>query len=96
LLLVQPAAAQTLFTDVAEQFGLSIRNTRNVVSTNYDNDGFLDMFLTENRFSPRQIALFHNTGDDRFVDQTFSSRRISIVREAEPAPFSATRTMTAM
>ena len=53
LLLVQPAAAQTLFTDVAEQVGLSIWSARNVVFTNYDNDDFLDMFLTENRFSPR-------------------------------------------
>ena len=74
LLPVVPVAAQTLFTDVTEQVGLDAflgRSARNVVFVDYDNDGFQDVFITENKYYPRRIGLFHNTGDGRFVDQTF-------------------------
>ena len=81
LLLAGSAGAQPLFTDVTEQVGLQMftaRNARNVVFADYDNDGFQDVFLTENAVAhitqiitfPRRFGLFHNTGDGRFVDQT--------------------------
>ncbi|MBT4503213.1 MAG: T9SS type A sorting domain-containing protein [Gemmatimonadetes bacterium] len=74
-LLTGPVAAQTLFTDVTEQVGLDAfigRSARNVVFVDYDNDGFQDVFVCENRYTtPRRSGLFHNTGDGRFVDQTF-------------------------
>ena len=74
LLLASQLPAQTLFTDVTEEVGLDAfpgHSARNVVFVDYDNDGHLDVFFTENAFSPRRIGLFHNTGDGRFVDQTF-------------------------
>jgi len=73
LLLAVPATAQTLFTDVTEEVGLDAfpgRSARNVVFVDYDNDGFQDVFITENKFS-RYIGLFHNAKDGRFEDQTF-------------------------
>jgi len=72
-LLAGPVAAQTLFTDVTEQVGLDAflgRDARNVVFVDYDNDGFQDLFVCENRYEPRRSGLFHNTGDGRFEDQT--------------------------
>jgi len=74
LLVIRSANTQPLFTDVTEPVGLEAfpgRNARNVVFVDYDNDGFQDVFITENRSSARRIGLFHNTGDGRFVDQTF-------------------------
>jgi hypothetical protein len=74
LLLAVPVAGQTLFTDLTEQVGLdafSGEEARNVVFVDFDNDGLQDVFITENEFSPRRIALYHNTGDGRLVDQTF-------------------------
>ena len=73
-LLAGPVAAQTLFTDMTEQVGLDAflgRSGRNVVFVDYDNDGFQDLFICENRYEPRRSGLFHNTGDGRFEDQTF-------------------------
>ncbi len=72
LLRLGPAAAQTLFTDVTDQVGLDIWSARNVAFCDYDNDGFQDVFLTENNpTGVRHVALFHNTGNGLFVDQTF-------------------------
>ena len=74
LLLTGMGEAQTLFTDVTGQVGLDAflgRDARNVVFVDYDNDGFQDVFITENRSSARRIGLFHNTGDGRLEDQTF-------------------------
>ena len=76
LLLASAAQAQSFFTEVTEQVGLEKfgNHARNIVFVDYDNDGFLDVFLTENRtpFSggPRRIGLFHNTGEGQFVDRT--------------------------
>ena len=73
LLLAAPVGAQTLFTDITEQVGLDAfdgRSARNVVFVDYDNDGFQDLFISENRRSGRQIGLFHNTGDGRSVNLT--------------------------
>jgi len=74
LLPAVPIAAQTLFTDVTEQVGLDAFlgiEARNLVFVDYDNDGFQDVFITENVFSARRTGLFHNTGNGRLVDQTF-------------------------
>jgi len=74
LLWARSGIGETFFTDVTEQVGLHEfpgRSARNVVFVDYDNDGFQDVFITENRYSTRRIGLFHNTGDGRFVDQTF-------------------------
>jgi len=74
LLLAVPLAGQTLFTDVTEQTELGAfvgEEARNVVFVDFDNDGFQDVFITENEFSPRRIALYHNTGDGGLEDQTF-------------------------
>ena len=73
LLLAEAGEAQ-IFTDVTEESGLQVfpgRSARNVVFVDYDNDGFQDVFITENEFFPRRIGLYHNTGNGRFVDQTF-------------------------
>lgn len=73
LLLVSAGGAQTLFTDVTEQVGLQVfpgDHARNIVFVDYNNDGLLDVCITENR-PARRIGLFRNTGDGRFVDQTF-------------------------
>ncbi len=74
LLLAGAAGAQTFFTDVTKEVGLQgfIRgHARNLVFADYDNDGFQDVFISENNFNPRRIGLFHNSGDGRLVDQTF-------------------------
>ena len=74
LLLAGSGESQTLFTDVTERVGLQVfpgRSAANLVFVDYDNDGFQDVFIAENRFFPRRVGLFHNTGDGRFVDQTF-------------------------
>ena len=74
LLLPSVGETQTLFTDVTEQVGLDAflgLNARNVVFVDFDNDGFQDVCFTENRSSARRIGLFRNTGNGRFVDQTF-------------------------
>ncbi len=74
LLLAAAAGAQTFFTEVTEEVGLLVfpgEDARNLAFADYDNDGFQDVFITENRFSPRHIGLFHNTRDGRLVDQTF-------------------------
>jgi len=73
-LLAGPLAAQTLFTDVTEQVGLDAflgRSARSVAFVDFDNDGFQDVLILENEYSPRRIALYHNTGDGRLEDQTF-------------------------
>ena len=78
LLLVATAGAQTFFTDVTEEVGLDLfpgRQARNIVFVDYDNDGFQDLFITEDIIpaffnAPRRIGLFRNTGDGHFVDQT--------------------------
>ena len=60
-LLAGSGEAQTIFTDVTEQVGLDAfprRSARNVVFADYDNDGFQDVFLTDNEVSLRRIGCF--------------------------------------
>ena len=74
LLLAGAGGAQTFFTEVTEEVGLQgildEKEARGIVVFDYDNDGFQDLFVTENGRWDRRIGLFHNTGDGHFVDQT--------------------------
>ena len=72
LLLAGSVSAQTIFTEATEEIGIRLagRSARNIVFVDYDNDGLQDIFLGENTYFDRQIALFHNTGGGRSVDQT--------------------------
>ena len=72
LLTAGSGSAQPLFTEATEQLGIRLagRSARNLVFVDYDNDGLQDIFLGENTFADRQIALFHNTGGGRSVNQT--------------------------
>ena len=77
VLLANPSLAQTIFTEVTDEIGLrpfpgpNPRSARSVVFSDYNNDGFQDLFVTENRYSDRRISLFRNTGDGGLVDETF-------------------------
>ena len=77
LALAGPLAAQTLFTEVAEQTGLEGFRPypRDMTFVDYDNDGLQDVFLVGDGWypppqRPRQIGLFRNTGEGRFTDET--------------------------
>ena len=79
LLLAGAAGAQPFFTEVTEQVGLDLLplagvQPRNIVFVDYDNDGFRDLFVTDANLPfvgrSRQIGLYHNTGNGRFVDRT--------------------------
>jgi ASPIC and UnbV/FG-GAP-like repeat len=61
------------FTDVTEKAGLaSAENTYCGVWGDYDNDGFLDLFVTnagvDGQGAGNHNFLYHNTGDGRFTD----------------------------
>ena len=58
------------FTDVTEQAGLTTAGYGMGVATgDYDNDGFMDLFVTN--FGPS--ILYHNNGDGTFADVTRTS-----------------------
>jgi len=64
--------AQTFFTEVTEEVGISNFASRSAAFGDYDNDGWLDIFVSE---TPRavygsQMALWHNEGDGRFANYT--------------------------
>lgn len=66
-LVVSPDGTRTLrFTDVTDQAGLSAARGygMGITSGDYDNDGWVDLYLT--RFGPNQM--FRNRGDGTFVD----------------------------
>ena len=55
------------FTDVTERAGLALRSYgMGAAVADYDNDGFLDLFVT----GFGAAALFHNSGDGTFTDVT--------------------------
>src|SRR6185503_15438041 len=55
------------FTDVTDKSGVALRTYGMGAATgDYDNDGFLDLFVT----GFRAAALFHNNGDGTFADVT--------------------------
>jgi hypothetical protein len=55
------------FTDVAQEAGLSVeRDSRDVISFDYDNDGDLDIYAAG--VSPAVSSLYSNNGDGTFTD----------------------------
>lgn len=73
LLLAGPAVAQTLFTEVTEEaiVGRQTR-ARSIAFGDYDNDGWPDLFLAEDRAEITRIALYHNAGNGRFADHSMA------------------------
>src|SRR5262249_18359733 len=70
-LTIGPDGRRTLhFTDVTERAGVGLRAYgMGVAVGDYDNDGYLDLFVTA--FGP--ATLFHNNGDGTFTDVTKQS-----------------------
>ena len=68
---VEADGTRTLrFTDVTARAGVGLRAYgMGVAVGDYDNDGFLDLFVTA--FGP--VTLFHNNGDGTFTDVTQAS-----------------------
>src|SRR5262249_25167330 len=59
------------FTEVTDQAGVGITaNTWAAIWGDYDNDGYLDLFVTNSGDNPNNNAchLFHNNGDGTFTD----------------------------
>ena len=59
------------FTDVSIKSGLdSCTNGFAVIAGDYDNDGFVDLFVTRQGFYYGDCSLYHNNGDGTFTDVT--------------------------
>ena len=59
------------FTDVSVGSGLDgCINAFVVIAGDYDNDGFVDLFVTRQGFYYGNCALYHNNGDGTFTDVT--------------------------
>ncbi|MBS1859151.1 MAG: VCBS repeat-containing protein [Acidobacteria bacterium] len=59
------------FTDVSIESGLdTCVNGFSIVAGDYDNDGFVDLFVTRLGFYPGDGTLYHNNGDGTFTDVT--------------------------
>ena len=59
------------FTEVTDQAGVGIiGNTWTAVWGDYDNDGYLDLFVTNSGDNPKnnRCYLYHNNGDGTFTD----------------------------
>jgi hypothetical protein len=57
------------FTDISESSGISSnQRTRCVSMADYDNDGFLDLYVVTFGTSTPLNQLFHNNGDNTFTD----------------------------
>lgn len=71
LLSINPAYAQTIFTDVTETGGIlpfkaaSVYGS-GVAAADYDNDGDIDLFVTTNQETPNQ--LYKNLGNGKFEE----------------------------
>ena len=59
------------FTDVSIHSGLDeCVNSFGVSAADYDNDGFVDLFITRLGFYSGEAALYHNNGDGTFTNVT--------------------------
>ncbi len=59
------------FTDVSIESGLDrCVNSFAVIAGDYDNDGFVDLFITRLGFYSGDCVLYHNNGDGTFTDVT--------------------------
>jgi len=72
LLLSGPGEGQTFFTEVTDHAFLgTLFRARATTFGDFDNDGWPDLFLSQDRSSrPTRIALWHNEGNGRFADRT--------------------------
>ena len=62
------------FTDVSVGSGLDgCINAFVVIAGDYDNDGFVDLFVTRQGFYYGNCALYHNNGDGTFTDVTLQA-----------------------
>ena len=69
LLLFQalPSDAETFFTDVTAEIGVTLFDSRSLSVGDYDNDGWPDLFAAENRIAGR-VSLLRNEGDGSFTN----------------------------
>ena len=69
------------FTDVTEKAGLAgIGYSMGVAAGDYDNDGFVDLYVTG--FNCNQ--LFHNNGDGTFTDRTEKAGVSGVLKKGKP------------
>ena len=69
------------FTDVTEKAGLAgVGYSMGVAAGDYDNDGFVDLYVTG--FNCNQ--LFHNNGDGTFTDRTDKAGVSGVVKRSKP------------
>jgi enediyne biosynthesis protein E4 len=69
------------FTDVTERAGLAgVGYSMGVAAGDYDNDGFVDLFVTG--FNRNQ--LFHNNGDGTFTDRTEKAGVSGVQKKGKP------------
>jgi hypothetical protein len=69
------------FTDVTEKAGLAgVGYAMGVAAGDYDNDGFVDLYVTG--FNRNQ--LFHNNGDGTFTDRTEKAGVSGILKKGKP------------
>ncbi|RKU06689.1 hypothetical protein C6503_25625 [Candidatus Poribacteria bacterium] len=63
------------FTDVAEQAGIADpRGGWGSLFADYDNDGYLDLYITRSGWSgAAENTLYHNNGDGTFTDVTYTA-----------------------
>ncbi len=69
------------FTDVTEKAGLAgVGYSMGVAAGDYDNDGFVDLYVTG--FNCNQ--LFHNNGDGTFTDRTEKAGVSGVLKQGKP------------
>jgi hypothetical protein len=69
------------FTDVTEKAGLAgVGYSMGVAAGDYDNDGFVDLYVTG--FNCNQ--LFHNNGDGTFTDRTEKAGVSGVLKRSKP------------
>jgi hypothetical protein len=69
------------FTDVTERAGLAgVGYSMGVAAGDYDNDGFVDLYVTG--FNRNQ--LFHNNGDGTFTDRTGKAGVGGVLKQGKP------------
>ena len=69
------------FTDVTEKAGLAgVGYSMGVAAGDYDNDGFVDLYVTG--FNCNQ--LFHNNGDGTFTDRTEKAGVNGVLKQGKP------------
>jgi hypothetical protein len=69
------------FTDVTEKAGLAgVGYSMGVAAGDYDNDGFVDLYVTGFNYN----QLFHNNGDGTFTDRTEKAGVSGVLKRSKP------------